>query len=81
MRAVIRVGANFELILYGRSASENHSMVYNQPGYCQCGTEIWVEYLMSGNEWRFRFFGPENEEITQCPTCGLTLEEDKLDSM
>lgn len=56
-------------------------MVYNQPGYCQCGTEIWIEYLMSANNWQFRFFGPDNEEITRCPKCDVELDESKLDSM
>lgn len=62
-------------------ASENQTMVYSQAGYCLCGTEIWIEYLMSRNQWQFRFFGPDNEEIKHCPACGEALDESKLDSM
>ncbi len=49
-------------------------------GYCQCGNEIWIEYLFDGNEWFQRFFDQELREITRCPVCSTILLEDELAS-
>ena len=56
------------------------SKVYNNVGYCQCGCEIWVEYLLSGNQWIYRFSDQNIQEITHCPNCGKELNEDDLGS-
>ena len=55
-------------------------MVYSKPGYCQCGYEIWVEFLWNGQEWIYRFSDVNLQEITQCPDCEALIREDDLDS-
>lgn len=57
------------------------SKIYSNPGYCQCGHEIWIEYLPSGNHWIYRFFDLNHREIDECPGCGSVLREDDLASM
>jgi len=56
-------------------------MVYSKPGYCQCGCEIWIEYLWTGKAWIPRFLDQNNEEILQCPSCGKDLDEDDMESI
>lgn len=56
-------------------------MVYSNPGYCQCGYEVWIEFLWNGEEWTHRFHDSENQEITDCPACGRLLREDDLESL
>jgi hypothetical protein len=29
-------------------------MVYSYVGYCRCGCEVWIEYLLDGNGWFHR---------------------------
>ena len=56
-------------------------MVYSQAGYCQCGREIWIEFLFDGTKWAARFMDDEHHEISQCPQCGAELDEDELDGV
>lgn len=55
-------------------------MVDMKPGYCECGCEMWVEYLWNGKEYEFRYTDQDFREITHCPDCGLELNEDDLES-
>ncbi|UCG13125.1 MAG: hypothetical protein JSU72_01120 [Deltaproteobacteria bacterium] len=55
-------------------------MVYNKLGYCNCGFEVWIEYLWNGKEWTHRFSDLNVQEITQCPDCGEELREDDLEA-
>ncbi len=56
------------------------SKVYSNVGYCQCGCEIWIEYLQSGNKWACRFSDNHIQEITHCSDCGRKLYEEDLES-
>ena len=49
-------------------------------GYCQCGREIWLEYVHNGREWVCRYFDEDNQEIRRCPACGVRLEDEELES-
>jgi hypothetical protein len=57
------------------------SKIYSNAGYCRCGCEIWIEYLLSSNEWFYRYFDLNHKEITACPNCGKEIKEDDLESM
>jgi len=57
------------------------SKIYSKVGYCKCGDEIWIEFIPSGDQWIFRFFDLNHNEITKCPSCGKDLKEDDLESM
>ena len=57
------------------------SKIYSKVGYCQCGDEIWIEFLPRGNKWICRFFDLNHKDITECPNCGKDLKEDNLESM
>jgi len=57
------------------------SKIYSKVGYCKCGDEIWIEFIPSGDQWIFRFFDLNHNEITECPGCGNELIEDDLESM
>ena len=57
------------------------SKIYSKVGYCNCGYEIWIEYLPSEFKWIYRFFDMDHNEITECPGCGNELIEDDLESM
>ncbi len=55
-------------------------MVYSSVGYCECGHEIWIEYLQNGKTWKTRFADDLHAELKHCPRCGRLLEEDALES-
>lgn len=55
-------------------------MVYSSVGYCQCGHEVWIEYLWDGTEWKHRFSDQNHQETETCPSCGRELREDALES-
>ncbi|MFC1829249.1 hypothetical protein ACFL0O_06535 [Thermodesulfobacteriota bacterium] len=57
------------------------SKIHSSVGYCNCGQEIWIEYLPIGSKWTCRFFDPNHREIQECPECGNDLKEDELESM
>lgn len=50
-------------------------------GYCACGCEILVEYLVAEECWTCRFLDEDFREITHCPQCGVELIDDELESM
>ncbi|MBZ4660080.1 MAG: hypothetical protein JG766_2003 [Desulfacinum sp.] len=57
-------------------------MVYSAVGYCSCGAQIWIEYLVSAEKrWTHRFFDDQHREIRRCPQCGRELSEDHLQSL
>ncbi|SMC21276.1 hypothetical protein SAMN02746041_01160 [Desulfacinum hydrothermale DSM 13146] len=57
-------------------------MVYSTVGYCACGFQVWIEYLVSSDRtWTYRFFDDEHREIDRCPQCGRRLSEDLLESL
>jgi hypothetical protein len=51
---------------------------YSKVGYCNCGYEIWIEFLPSGFKWIYRFFDMDHNEITECPACGNKITEEEL---
>ena len=57
------------------------SKIYSKVGYCNCGYEIWIEFLPSGFKWIYRFFDFDHNEITECPACGNKITEEDLESM
>gem|GEM_PF-908924 len=63
------------------SELETLTMVYSYVGYCQCGYEVWIEYLRYGTGWFHRFFDSNHQEISKCPDCGKVLNEDDLESL
>jgi transcription elongation factor Elf1 len=62
-------------------ALEKSNMVYSSVGYCECGYEVWIEYLWNGKEWYQRFFDVNHHEIETCRECGKELKEDDLESL
>ena len=67
--------------LQALSTKEEMSKIYSKVGYCDCGYEIWIEYLPSVDKWIYRFFDMDHNEITECPVCGNKITEDDLKSM
>ena len=65
----------------GGSTKKEMSKIYSKVGYCNCGYEIWIEFLPSGFKWVYRFFDMDHNEITECSACGNKLNEDDLESM
>jgi ssDNA-binding Zn-finger/Zn-ribbon topoisomerase 1 len=63
------------------SELETLTMVYGYVGYCQCGYEVWIEYLRDGTGWFLRFFDANHQEIYNCPACGRAMTEDDLESL
>ena len=55
-------------------------MVNIKPGYCECGYEVWIEYLRQGDEWTCRYLDINHQEILCCPDCDKELVEDDLES-
>ena len=55
--------------------------VYSQASYCQCGKQIWIEYLYGASGWHCRFFDDEHKECVDCPDCGRKLKEEELESV
>ncbi|MBW1980836.1 MAG: hypothetical protein JRJ12_06405 [Deltaproteobacteria bacterium] len=53
-------------------------MINSKLGYCQCGYEVWIEYLWTGKEWMQRFFDLNLQEISLCPDCGREIKEEDL---
>jgi len=81
---IVPVGArnlHFLQVLTSRRLMRYRTKINSKVGYCQCGSEIWIEYLPRGNKWTFRFSDLNHQEITECPDCGIELKEDDLESM
>ena len=78
---VWRKGGPRVKMLRSSKVQEVMSKIYSKVGYCNCGYEIWIEYLPNANKWIYRFFDMDHNEITECPACGNELNEDDLESM
>jgi hypothetical protein len=56
-------------------------MVHSSVGYCPCGHEIVVEYLMSNGRWSCRFSDQEHPELSRCPACSREIKEEELEGV
>jgi hypothetical protein len=56
------------------------SNIYSAKGYCNCGYEIWIEFIPTGFQWIYKYFDMEYNGLTECPACGNKINEEDLES-